>query len=378
MIYFDSAATTFQKPKSVSRGVAYALQNMSTPGRGHYREAEKAAETLFQCREAAAKLFHVSSEENVIFTSSATHGLNIAIKTLVQPGATVVVSGFEHNAVIRPLHMIPRVKIRVARGRVFDQKSILSAFFELVTPDVTAVICTHVSNVFGFVLPIYEIASICRYRGVPLIIDAAQSAGIYDLDFTKAGASFAAIPGHKGLYGPQGTGILLCGDILPLPLLAGGTGSMSADLNMPTFLPDRLEAGTHNVPGISGLLEGIRFVSSMGVDGISAYEEMLKERMLAGLSELPEVYVYAAEEGKTQSGVVSFVVKGKESEEIADYLAEKGIAVRGGLHCAPLAHESVGTLGTGTVRVSFSVFNTVSEINHFLLILKEFLSRKSP
>lgn len=260
MIYLDSAATTLQKPAAVSKAVHMAMQRMASPGRGGHRPAMLAAETAFACREKAAQLFDVAEPEHVVLTFNATHGLNIAIKSLVQPGSTVLISGYEHNAVTRPLAAIRGVKIRVAESALFRPDLLLSQFEKLLTSEVSAVICTHVSNVFGYVLPIPEIAALCRSRKTPLIVDASQSAGCLPVSMREWGASFIAMPGHKGLYGPQGTGLLLCSDDAVRPLMEGGTGSASAQQEMPEFLPDRLEAGTHNVPGIAGLLEGMRFL----------------------------------------------------------------------------------------------------------------------
>ena len=253
MIYLDSAATTLRKPPSVARASAWAIGHLATPGRGGHRPAMAAAETAFACRRTAAALFHVPEPERVIFTSSATHGLNIALKTLVKPGGAVVISGYEHNAVTRPLRAIPDVTVKVASAPLFDRAAALEAFDRALTEEVDAAVCTHVSNVFGAVLPIEAIAALCRRREIPLVIDASQSAGCLEVDFQALGAAFIAMPGHKGLYGPQGTGLLLCGREGE-PLLEGGTGSASLCQEMPDFLPDRLEAGTHNMVGIAGLL----------------------------------------------------------------------------------------------------------------------------
>ena len=257
MIYLDSAATTFQKPLSVSYAMQRAMRTMSSPGRGGYAAA-RAAETAFRCRSLAAELFGVPSPEQVVFTSNATHALNIAIRSLVPEGGRVAVSGYEHNAVTRPLHALG-ARIKVAASPLFDRAALLRAFENSISPELDAVVCTHVSNVFGFVLPIEEIAALCRAEGVPLIVDASQSAGILPFELDTLGAAFIAMPGHKGLYGPQGTGLLLCAHDAA-PLLYGGTGSASLEQTMPDFLPDRLEAGTHNMPGIAGLEAGLRFV----------------------------------------------------------------------------------------------------------------------
>jgi selenocysteine lyase/cysteine desulfurase len=238
-----------------------ALRCSASPGRGGHAAAMRAAETAFACRQEAAALFHMEDPEQVVFTMNATHGLNIAIADTVTPGMTVLVSGYEHNAVMRPLCALG-AKIVEAPTPLFDAKAALAFFREHIS-QAGAVICTHVSNVFGFVLPVEEIAALCRREGVPFILDAAQSAGALDIDFSALGAAFAAMPGHKGLLGPQGTGLLLCRDV-PRPLLYGGTGSRSAERDMPPFLPDRLEAGTQNLCGIAGLLEGLRFVRKRG------------------------------------------------------------------------------------------------------------------
>lgn len=376
MIYLDAAATTFQKPRSVVRAVERAFHTMTTPGRGGYQEAELAAKIVFNCRSEAADLFHVPIEENVVFTSNATHALNIAVKSLVRPGDTVVVSGYEHNAVMRPLYAIGHVRIKVASAPAFDQNAMLNAFAQRITPEVKAVFCTHVSNVFGFILPIEEIAALCRNRGVPLVIDASQSAGVLNVNLQKSGAAFICMPGHKGLYGPQGTGILLCNHAVK-PLMEGGTGSMSALKEMPPQLPDRLEAGTQNIPGIAGLAEGLRFVRRIGIDTIAAHERQLIRKLDTGLRELPEVRSFSASDARYQSGVLSFLIQGMDCERLADDFAHCGIAVRAGLHCAPLAHKTMGTMDTGTIRVSVSAFSNEWEIRAFLETLKGFLRRKN-
>lgn len=368
--YLDSAATTMQKPLAVRRAMASAVERMASPGRGGHKPAMLAAETAFQCRQAAADLFHLDDPENVIFTLNATHALNLAIKSLVKPGDTVVVSGYEHNAVTRPLTALS-CHVKVARGPLFDQEAILASFQNLVTEEVSCVICNHVSNVFGFVLPVQDIAKLCRDRGVPFILDASQSAGTLPVRMDELGCAFIAMPGHKGLYGPQGTGLLLCGaDQGTIPLLEGGTGSMSALQEMPDFLPDRLEAGTHNVPGIAGLLEGLKFVKTKGEKAILRHERDLMEPTIRALSALPGVTVYTSDHPDLQTGVFSFTVEGMDCEEVGEKLGERDIAVRAGLHCAPYAHESAGTLESGTVRVSFSYFNTPNDVRRLLAAVR--------
>lgn len=365
MIYLDSAATTLQKPPAVARAAANAINHLASPGRGGHRPAMAASETAFACREEAAALFHVPSPEQVVFTFNATHGLNIAIKSLVKPRSRVVVSGYEHNAVTRPLHAIPGVEVRVAEGPLFDRAAMVESFRRELDRGVDAAVCTHVSNVFGFILPLEEIAALCRAKGVPLIVDASQSAGCLPLDVQALGAAFVAMPGHKGLFGPQGTGLLLCAGEAE-PLLEGGTGSQSLSQTMPEFLPDRLEAGTHNITGVAGLLEGLRFVRRQGVEEIGRRESRLIRKLGEGLTALPGLQVFLSEDPEAQGGVLSFLAEGRDCEELGEALGDRGFALRAGLHCAPLAHRSAGTLETGTVRASVSPFNREGEICQFL------------
>ena len=372
MIYLDSAATTFQKPDAVRRAVAKAMQRASSPGRGGYAQAMEAAEIVYTCREELAELFGVSDSERVIFTQNATHGLNIAIHSLLAEGGHAVISGYEHNAVTRPLYALQDVELSVARAPLFSMEETLAAFEKALRSDTKAVICTHVSNVFGAVQPVEELAALCRARQIPLVIDASQSAGMLPLQLDAWGVTFAAMPGHKGLYGPQGTGVLLCGrDAETKPLLYGGTGSFSKDKTMPQALPDRLEAGTLNVPGIAGLREGVRFVKTLGTKRIRRHEQKLLRLAAEGLSTIPGVRTFASAKEGRQYSVLSFTVEGMAAEAVAEQLARREVCVRAGLHCAPLAHESAGTLETGTVRLSFSAFNREEEVMNILKIMRE-------
>ena len=345
MIYLDNGATSFRKPPQIRRAVLDAMNCCANPGRGGYREAMNAAKVVLRCRETAGELFHCQPEQ-VVFTSNCTHGLNMAIRTLVKPGSRVVVSGFEHNAVTRPLHGMG-AKVTVAGRKLFDWEDTLAEFQVALDQGCDVAIFTHVSNVFGYILPVEQLAAMCRSRGVPFIVDAAQSAGILPVSLERWGADFIAMPGHKGLLGPQGTGILLCRR-LPEPLMMGGTGSESVNQQMPDFLPDRGEAGTLNVPGIAGLGEGLRWLQRRGLDELLKREQWAAE--ICG-REL-EKWGMKVFRGTHQGGTVSFI-PGCDCEEAATILAQQNIAVRAGLHCAPLAHESAGTLDTGTVRISF-------------------------
>ena len=345
MIYLDHGATSMEKPPQVAQAVARAIDRCGNPGRGGHRASMEAARTVYHCRELAAKLF-ACDEDRVVFTSNCTHGLNIAIGSLVKPGSRVLISGFEHNAVTRPLVALG-AKVDVAGRKLFDKSDTLQRFEDGLRRGVDVAVFTHASNVFGYVLPVEEMAALCRQYGVPFVIDAAQSAGAKPISVEKWGANYIAMPGHKGLLGPQGTGILLCGDVAK-PLLYGGTGTASRSSLMPEDLPERLEAGTVNVPGIAGLAAGMEYVLSQGVENIGRRQAKVAAVCAQELAKIG-VTVFA---GTGQGGTVSFVPK-MDCETMAEKLASLGIAVRAGLHCAPLAHESAGTLGSGTVRASF-------------------------
>ena len=345
MTYLDNGATSFHKPLTVYRAVRCAMDNCANPGRGGYTAAMTAAKTVLRCRQQAAELFSCKPEQ-VVMTNNCTHGLNIAINTLVKPGGRVVISGFEHNAVTRPLHA-RHAKITVAGRRLFDWEDTLTSFKKTLKKGVDAAIFTHVSNVFGYILPVEELSGLCKQYGVPFVIDAAQSAGSLPVNMEKLGADFIAMPGHKGLLGPQGTGLLLCA-AEPTPLIQGGTGSLSLEQKMPDFLPDMAEAGTLNVPGIAGLSAGLAYIRQQGTERIFFREQQEAKRCCKELENLG----YRVFAGEHQAGTFSFVPD-TDCEEFANALGSSGIAVRAGLHCAPLAHESAGTLDTGTVRISY-------------------------
>lgn len=367
-VYLDSAATTLIKPPEVAKAVSKAINSLASPGRGGYAQSVKAADIVFECRHRAAELFCVDEPENVVFTMNATHGLNIAIKSLCSPGDKVVVSGYEHNAVMRPLYAIG-ADVTTAKSLLFDKQAAVMSFEEKIDDNTKAVVCTHVSNVFGFELPVYEIAKICQRRRVPIIIDASQSAGAHHINASQLNAAFIAMPGHKGLYGPQGTGILICSSESKT-IIEGGTGSESRKFSMPEFLPDRLEAGTHNVAGIAGLNEGIKFVENNTTSAILDHERNLIKYIISGIKGNSSVKLYASE--FPDSGVLSMNFDAVDCETAAQLMAEQGIAVRAGLHCAPLAHKTVGTLEQGTVRVSVSAMTSKKEADAFIRFVNKF------
>jgi selenocysteine lyase/cysteine desulfurase len=362
MIYLDHGATSFPKPACVGDAVKRALRCCANPGRGGYGAAMAAARVLYECRERAGGLFGCQPEQ-VVFTSNCTHGLNIAISSLVKPGGRVVISGFEHNAVTRPLHGLG-ASVCVAGRKLFDPTDTLEKWEEALKKGADAAVFTHVSNVFGYILPVEEMSRLCRRYGVPFVVDAAQSAGSIHVDLEKWGADFIAMPGHKGLLGPQGTGLLLCAGE-SVPLLRGGTGGDSVNQEMPDYLPERLEAGTVNVPGIAGLSAALAFVKEKGIGKIGKQEAKEAHQCACGLEKLG----YRVFFGENQAGTVSFVPDG-DCEALAEKLARRGIAVRAGLHCAPLAHESALTLETGTVRVSFGYDASPDKTRRILEVLR--------
>lgn len=357
MIYFDNAATSFRKPPSVAAAVLDAMRSAASVGRGGHPPAMNAAKSVDRCRTLLARLFDCTPEQ-VAFTMNATHALNIAIKSLVPPGGRAVISGFEHNAVVRPLHALGAETV-ICGTALFDDDRMLEEFEKALQTPANAVICTQVSNVFGYRLPVERLARLCEDRGVPLIVDASQSAGVLPISFRKLGACMIAMPGHKGLYGPQGTGVLLCRE-MPKPLMEGGTGSLSVSEEMPDFLPDRLEAGTHNVCGIAGLAAGVQFVTENTPERIGSHERGICSILHRRLDGTKDIRCYWGAQ-HNQVGVLSVVPENCDCEVAAQMLGEYGCCVRAGLHCAPLAHKSAGTLETGTIRFSPSCFSTAAD-----------------
>lgn len=372
MIYLDAAATTLQKPDAVRRAMIRALDSCANPGRSGHRPAMRAAETVFDCRCAAAEFFGVEQPERVIFTHNATHALNIALRSLLRRGGHAVISGYEHNSVVRPLEDLAEqgVTYTVAQMPLFCPETVCAAVEQTIRPDTCCVVLNHVSNVFGYRLPLEEVDALCARKGLYLVVDASQSAGILPLKVSSlAAAAFVCMPGHKGLYGPSGTGILLCcKDVQPYSVMQGGTGSFSLETRQPELLPDGLESGTLNVIGIAGLREGLRFVSRHRAE-ICEREAALVQGLAQGLACINGCRVW--QDATCQSGVLSFLLAGWEPETLGNWLAARGVCVRCGLHCAPLAHRSGGTLPHGTVRVSVSAFNTAQETARLLKLVEE-------
>lgn len=369
MIYLDNAATTLYKPRAVEEAIRRAMYTAAGYARGGYSAARRAGEIVYACREQLAALFGVSDPAKVVFTLNATHALNYAIHALAEPERKVAVSGYEHNAVMRPLRLLGVDPI-ILDAPLWDAAAMVKKAEEAVETGAELFILNHVSNVFGYVLPIEEIASLLNDKGIPLILDASQSAGVIDIDVRRFPCLAAVcMPGHKGLYGPQGTGVLLALDdrLAQKPLLAGGTGSVSEEMTQPDFLPDALESGTLNVPGIAGLAAGAAFIRSVGARQIGERETALVQEFAHILQAEPRLECFT---GPAQTGVISVRVRGVPSEVLAETLAQHQVAVRAGLHCAPLAHRSAGTEDTGTVRFSVSFYSTLQQMGRAADILR--------
>lgn len=338
----------------------------ANPGRGGHKMSLAAAEAVFRCREQAAKFFHAPDETHVIFTSGCTMSLNMVIKGLLKSGGRALISGLEHNAVWRPLHAISPYNpiydvVPIVPG---NDEATVQAFQKRITPKTKVIICTHASNVFGVRLPIRKIGELAHRYGITFVVDAAQTAGICPIDMEKDHIDYLCVPGHKGLYGPMGIGMLICGNRSDLPsFIQGGTGSLSRHPEQPDELPERLESGTLNLPGICGLSAGMAFVNAHGLESLYEQELFHIQRIYERLSFDSKIQLYTKPCSCHTVPLLSFNVKNRHSEEVGEILGQQDIAVRAGLHCAPLAHEQFGTIEQGSVRIAPSFFTTQWEID---------------
>ncbi len=366
MIYWDNAATTYPKPAAVQQAVAEALQQYgANPGRGGHAMSLATSEQLYRCREAAAAFFGLSDPTGVIFTPNCTAGLNLVIRGLLADGGRVVISDLEHNAVWRPVHgLSPRFPRYDVAAWDADEEVLVENFRRAIRADTRLIVCTHASNVFGVTFPVRRLAELAHRYGLLLCVDAAQSAGVLPIHMEEDGIDYLCVAAHKGLYAPMGTGLLLCRERERIsPLLRGGTGSYSRLPEQPHELPDRLESGTPNTPGLCGLLAGLEFVRAQGRERIYRHELGLLQQLYDRLRELPGIRLYTPRPAVGRSApVLSLNVEGVPSEQVGEALAAAQIAVRAGLHCAPLAHTRFGTLPDGTVRLAPSAFSTANEV----------------
>lgn len=370
MIYFDNAATSFPKPPEVSRAVYKCLNEFGgNPGRSGHKMSISAAKIVYNMREIVAQFFGFGDPERVILTKNCTESLNIAIFGVMRNGGNAIISNFEHNSVVRPLEHLRKNSIcnyKIAKASLENPEIFALEFEKLIDSETKMIICTHASNVTGKIAPIREISRICKRHGIIFCLDAAQTAGIVDIDMDKNGIDILCCPGHKSLLGPTGTGLLLVQKNVDLyPFIFGGTGSISVNLNMPDFYPDMLESGTVNVVGAAGLAAGISYINRIGIDGIYDHEMKLAQQFYSRLYDMPNILLYSSNPRKDFAvSTLSFNVKGKTCTEVSEILDSKNIAVRSGLHCAPLAHRFIGTSEMGTVRASFSNFNTLNQIDY--------------
>jgi len=369
-IYFDNAATTFPKPPSVVEEIAGCMREYcGNPGRGSHSLAIAAAEKLYEAREFASKVFSAKSPENVVFTYNATHALNNAIKAYIPEGSHVLISDMEHNAVLRPIEELRRRG--VITYDVFSTSGstecVMRGIRSKIRDNTSAVVSTLASNICSRVLPSREIGRFCRSLGLIFIADGAQAAGHRRISMADENIDVLCLPGHKGLFGPQGIGMMITrmGDG-GNTVVEGGSGTDSASPYMPEYLPDRFEAGTANTPGIAGLLAGMRFVCDTGIEQIESVERELWYRLYSRISGDRRFILYG---DKRPSAVVLLNKRDRTSAELGEYLNKHGICTRSGLHCAPLAHESIGTKDVGGVRISFSVFNTLKEVDELCDVL---------
>ena len=378
MIYLDNAATTYPKPQSVIKAVDDALKKSANPGRSGHTLSQSTAISVYEVREKLKDMFSAPAVENVVFTLNCTHAINYVLKGLIKSGDRIVTSSFEHNAVMRPLEKLKKqgVHIDIAEAYPDDKEATVRSFSRLINTNTKLVICTAASNVIGLKMPIKEIGMMCKQFGISFCVDAAQLAGVCDINMKECNIDYLCIAAHKGLYAPMGTGILITKDNRLDTIIEGGTGTASIMLNQPNDLPEMLESGTINVPGIIGLGAGIDFVKSKGFDKIYNHEMGLVKRLYKQLKSTPGVKLYTPEPDDNYAPVLSFNINGLNSVDSASKLNSLGFATRAGLHCAPFAHKRIGTIESGTVRICPSVFTSSQDIDKFAAAVRQ-ISAKS-
>lgn len=376
-VYLDNASTTFPKPKVVADSIYNYLVNVGgNANRSNHSNSLESNREIFTARERIAKFFNYDKIENVVFTNNITASLNTLIKGVLRKGDHVITSSVEHNSVIRPLiwckeNLNVEIDFVKASSNGFINPKDIENFIKNNTK---LVVITHASNVVGTIQPIKEVGEICKKHGIFFIVDTAQSAGTVPIDFKEINASALAFTGHKSLLGPQGIGgFIIDNDLNEIctPLLQGGTGSLSHEIHQPTFMPDKFESGTLNIPGIVGLSNGIEFINKVGIHNIKEKNSNLYKRLLNGLLNIKNYEVYGDTTGNNATTSLSFNLKGVDTSELSFYLESYGISNRSGLHCAPMCHETIGTFPSGTVRLSISYFNTEEDIDYALSILKK-------
>lgn len=369
-INFDNSAGTFPKPESVRRAVMTAMRRYGgNPGRGGHRLSQETAEQVYKVRKAAAEMFGAQTE-NTAFMPNCTVGLNMAIKGLMQNGGHIIISGWEHNSAARPVFALTqRSGVRCSVMDIFPETDrTIEELKKLIRSDTVCVCCTAVSNVTGLITPYREIGELCAQRGIAFVCDCAQAAGVLDIGIDD-GIDFICTSGQKGLYGPSGTGLLISSGRYELStIIEGGTGATSGELVQTPYMPEKLESGTVNTAGIIGLGAGLAFVRKRGCDNIYLHEKALCDQLEKGLERLGAKIFH---KDRQRAPITAFLLKGQSSEETVSGLNRSGFSLRGGLHCAALAHESLGTRETGAVRFSPSVFNTPQQVSALLNAMQQ-------
>ena len=374
MIYFDNGASSHPKPENVyEKTYRFVRGNGANCGRSSHALAIEAAEKIFQTRKALADFFHVDGAENVVFSLNATYALNTVLHGLIQPGDHVITTDLEHNSVLRPLYALQKngCTLDIIETDLENDAVTLERIAKRIQPNTKAIVVTQCSNVCGKMLPIDQIAALKR-DGIVLVVDGSQGAGSIPTDFKALGIDYYCAPSHKGMLGWQGAGFILCGQNQLSPLAFGGTGGDSFLQTQPDYLPERLEAGTLPIPAIYSLYEGVRYLKARGINNIFRHKTQLTSQLYDELSQIPEIRLYTDITRVPSPGVLSFNVGERPSEEIGNFLGRHGVAVRSGLHCAPLFHQKVGTAQQGMVRVTFGYANTKTQVSDFVKILKKY------
>ena len=374
MIYFDNAATSLHKPPQVAKAVCRALQTMGNAGRGAHEASLQSARTIYDTRALLADFFGLDNPSGLAFTSNSTEALNTAIKGTLNPGDHVITTVCEHNSVLRPLYELEEKGLALSFVPA-DKKGRpdYASFEKLIQPNTKAIVCTHASNLTGNLLDIERIGMICKKHQLLFILDASQSAGVFDIDMQKTGIDILCFTGHKSMLGPQGTGGICVREGLQIrPLKSGGSGILTYSKKHPEQMPTALEAGTLNGHGIAGLHAAVEFLKQTGLNRIRQKEKSLLQRFYEGIKDLPGLKIYGDLSSFDRCAILSLNIGDYDSSEVADELAQDyGISTRPGAHCAPLMHEALGTVSQGAVRFSFSYFNTEEEIDAAIQALQE-------
>ena len=367
MIYLDNAATSFPKPKGMLYSINECIRDYcGNPGRSGHWMSMKTGEMIYQVRNAIGRMFHINDCSRILFTSNTTEALNLGIKGTLKHGDHAITTSMEHNSVLRPLKAMEEIGVTTTIIKCNPDGTLnLEALKREIKENTKLIVVTHASNVTGTILPIKEIGSLAKRMRINFMVDGAQSAGCLPIDVEEMNIAMLAVPGHKGLLGPMGTGFLYVREDINLrPLREGGTGTNSKDMTHPLEFPEGYEAGTVNAPGIAGLGYSVKYISNIGIDHIRAHEEMLIRRLDEALRNMRGVTVYGPSDCRKKTGIVLFNIKNMDCEEVCSILnSNYGIASRAGFHCAGLAHKTIGTYDCGAVRLSVGPANNMKEIS---------------